>query len=275
MREVIREHGLARAERLALDNDGLRSLVDELHRAREGAEAGSRAKSAFLAMMSDELRTPMVAVVGHSDRLLESDLSSDQRGELRKVKGAATLMLRLLQDLLTLSDLAGGDGRVALAAFDARGIVADAVKRFEAMANAKGLLLSVGIDAGVPASLKGDGPKLALILEHLVRNAVKFTVAGRIDVRLEVASSSDNVVSLRATVVDTGVGIPEEAQARVLGVFVQGDGSTTRSRGGVGLGLAVSSQLARLMGGSLELESVVGVGTSVRFAAPFERAVAI
>jgi signal transduction histidine kinase len=268
---AVRLHGLARAKRLALDNESLRALVDELGRAREAAEAGSRSKSAFLAMMSHELRTPMTAVLGYADLVLDGTLSEDQRDWMRRVRGSAALSLKLLQHLLDMADLAGGDALLTVGTFDPKNALAAVVTRFEPEARAKGLALGCEIDERAPM-MRGDATKIVQIVEHLLSNAIKFTERGRIDVRAELERRSGRLALVRVSVADTGIGIPEESLACVLEPFVQVDASSTRRFGGAGLGLAISSALARLMGGTLEVESRVGSGTRVSFAVQLEMA---
>jgi signal transduction histidine kinase len=266
---AVRLHGVARAKRLALDNESLRALVDELGRAREAAEAGSRSKSAFLAMMSHELRTPMTAVLGYADLVLDGTLSEDQRDWMRRLRGSAGLSLKLLQHLLDMADLAGGDARLTVGTFDPKNALPAAVGWFEPEARAKGLVLRCEIDERAPI-MKGDATKIVQIVEHLVSNAIKFTERGQVVVRTEVEQTSGRLVLLRMSVTDTGIGIPEESRARVLEPFAQVDASSTRRFGGAGLGLAISSALARLMGGALEVESQVGAGTRVSFTVQLE-----
>jgi signal transduction histidine kinase len=267
--EAIRLHGVARAKRLALDNESLHALVDELRRAREAAEAGSRAKSAFLAMMSHELRTPLAAVLGYAEFVADGPLSDDQRDWMRRVRSSAGLSLRLLQHLLDMADLAGGNALVTVGIFDPNGVLAEAVGRRQPEARSKGLDLRCEIDERLP-TVKGDAAKVVQIVEHLVGNAIAFTESGQISVRTELERTSGQLALLRVSVSDTGIGIPEESRARVLEPFGQADGSSTRRFGGAGLGLSISSALARLMGGALEIESRVGVGTRVSFTAQVE-----
>ncbi len=273
-REVIRLHDLARAEQLAIDNASLRSLVEELTRARDAAKAASRAKSAFLATMSHELRTPIAAVLGYTDLVLDGELGAEDRENLNQVRASAASLLGTVGDLLTLADLVGGDTQLTPISFDARAVVADIVARFEPVAHAKGLALRLELEESIPETLRGDAKKLAQIFEHLVRNAIKFTTRGEVTVRLGLERASERLVGLRVSIADTGVGIPPEARVRVCEAFAQADDSSSRRFGGAGLGLAISSALARLLGGGLEIESTVGAGTTVQVTAPFERCLA-
>jgi signal transduction histidine kinase len=223
-------------------------------------------------MMSHELRTPMTAVIGYTDLVLDGDLSVDQRAWMGKVKAASFLMLRILQNLIDLADLAGGRARLARSTFDVRVVLAAAMERLEAIARSKGLALGLDVDPRVPSALTGDAQRFTEIVEHLAGNALKFTAAGAIDVRVVLESSSPQVVVVRVSVTDTGIGIPQEAQARVREAFAVGDGSNTRRYGGAGLGLTLASELARLMGGGLELDSTAGIGTTAQFTVQLERA---
>jgi signal transduction histidine kinase len=272
-REVIRLRELARAEQLAIDNASLRALVDELTRARDAAKAASRAKSAFLAMMSHELRSPIASVLGYTDLVLDGELAGEDRDNLNRARTSAVALLSKVGDLLTLADLVGGQTQLTTVSFDVRGVVASAVGRLEPGARAKGLRLRLEVDAGVPPTLKGDANKLAQILDHLVGNAVKFTAHGEVTVtvRRGIERAPESLVGLHVSVADTGIGIPPEAQERVFQAFAQADSSSSRRFQGAGLGLAISSALARLLGGALEIDSVVGAGTSVQVTLPFEQ----
>jgi signal transduction histidine kinase len=266
--EVIRLHGLARAARLALDNESLRGLVEELHRAREAAAAGSRAKTEFLSMMSHEIRTPLTAVLGYTELLLDEPLSDEGRDWTRRIKAAAGLSLKLSQNLLDMAALAAGETLLTVGPFDLSGTLTSIVGRFQPTAQAKGLLLRCDVDPRIPKILSGDALKFAQVVEHLLDNAIKFTERGKVEVRAELEPSSGTPSVVKVSVSDTGIGITKEAHTRIIEAFSQADNSATRRFGGSGLGLAISSALARLMGGALHVESANGAGACASFTAP-------
>ena len=272
--EAVRLHGLARAKRLALDNEALRSLVEELGRAKRAAQAASRAKSEFLSKMTHELRTPMTSVIGFTNLMLESKLTSAQREYMTAVDTAAASLLAVLQDILDLADLDRGTVRLDATGFNLRETFTDALRPFAARAEAKGLTLTVEIDSAVPESLAGDPLRLRQIISHLVGNAIKFTASGQVRVCANLELKSTRETHVRVSVTDTGIGIPETRQASIFEPFSQGDNSSTRQYGGAGLGLTISQQLAALMGGAIHVQSTPGLGATFYFTARFERATA-
>jgi signal transduction histidine kinase len=268
--EVVRLHGIARAKRLALDNEGLRSLVDELTRSKEAALAGTRAKAEFLSKMGHELRTPMTSIVGGTDCLLEGDLTTQQRVILEGVASAAGSLMGTIADVLEVAALDRSSVQLEARKFDVRAAVGFALESLAGRAAAKNLSMTSVVKSSVPSVLIGAGDRLGQALKYLVDNAIKFTKEGRIEVRVEADHGPGRCVSVRVAVSDTGVGMPAEALSRVVEAFAQGDNSSTREYGGSGLGLTIASQLVRLMGGAVDIESQPNVGTTVRFVARFE-----
>jgi signal transduction histidine kinase len=273
--EVVRLHGIARAERMALDNAALRSLVDELRQSKDAALAGTRAKDEFLSKMGHELRTPMTAVIGMTELALDSELTPEQREYLETVKTSADSLMKLIVQMLTLSELAGGTLRLEARTFRVRDTITRIMHSLLSQATAKGLSLMSDVGSDVPDALVGDPVRFGQVVDSLLNNAIKFTAKGsvRINTHLE-AHADDKEARVCVSISDTGIGIPADALARVTEAFSQGDNSPTRAYGGAGLGLTIASQLASLVKGSLRIESSPNLGTTVRFTACFGRVLA-
>lgn len=250
----------------AVDANVEHARADELARARDLAEAASRAKDDFLAMMSHEIRTPMNGVLGLVEVLERTPLNPDQTQMVGMVQESAGALLQILDDLLDYSKIQAGRLVIASEPFDMRELVDNAVGLLAGRAHEKGLKMRVDVGAGVAAQLRGDSVRLRQILFNLLSNAIKFTSHGEVSVSVtarDVASPRGKPPRQRVaiTVADTGIGIAPEAQAQLFEPFVQAETSTTRRFGGTGLGLTISRKLAALMGGALELRSEVGKGT--------------
>lgn len=247
-----------------VDITALMEQQAELERARRAAEAASYAKSRFLANTSHELRTPMNGVLGMLDQLLETALDEEQKHMAEAARASARGLLALLNDLLDSSKLEAGKLTLEAVSFDLRGSVGEVVDLFTPQLAAQPLeLRSVVVDE-CPVHVTGDPTRLRQILVNLVGNAVKFTKAGWVEVRVEPAGADRVGFSVR----DTGVGIAPDALTSLFDRFTQADVSTTRRFGGTGLGLSITRQLVELMGGDLRVESEVGVGSRFSFELP-------
>jgi PAS domain S-box-containing protein len=252
-------------DRMEEQAEKLAALAIDLDKERRVAEQASRAKSQFLAMMSHELRTPMTGVMGMVDLLLGSRLTDEQGGLVQTLRSSAKTLLTILNDILDFSKIEAGQLEIEEIDFEWRKVVDDVMQLFEPRASEKGLMLYADLPPTAPAVVRGDPTRLRQVLFNLVGNAIKFTEAGRVDIRLAGYDLAGDALDLEFEVADTGLGISREQQNRLFEAFVQADASTTRRFGGTGLGLAICKQLVEAMGGDISVESDSGTGSVFRF----------
>ncbi|MGB4069613.1 MAG: PAS domain S-box protein, partial [Nitrospira sp.] len=232
-----------------------RKMAEEaLRRAKEAAEAASRAKSQFLANMSHEIRTPMNGVLGMAELMLRCALGDKERHLTESIHRSGSVLLAIINDILDFSKIEAGKLQLEIISFEVRRTIQEAVELAMPEVQKKHLKLSWNVASDIPAYLLGDPMRLRQIIVNLVGNAVKFTEQGGIDVAVSVESRRGELYGLSVTVRDTGIGISPEAQAHLFAAFSQADGSTTRKYGGTGLGLAIVKQLDTLMGGHIKLQ---------------------
>lgn len=253
-----------------------KKLEAELAAALERAEAGSQAKGAFLANMSHEIRTPLNAVLGYVQLMLRDHLDARQRERLAVVEESAAALLSIINDILDYSKIEAGRLELKAEPFDLVRCLEAVVKEQEVLARDKGLELCLELAPDLPRAVRGDGLRLRQIVRNLVNNAVKYTEKGRVTVSGTVENPGHDGdtggrdrVTVRLTVADTGMGIPEAEQARLFDSFTQVDSGLTRRQAGTGLGLAICRRLAGLMGGIVSVESRPGQGSVFWLICPF------
>jgi two-component system sensor histidine kinase/response regulator len=245
--------------------------TEQLEKAKNAAEAASRAKSAFLATMSHEIRTPMNGVLGMTEMLLETSLSETQRNYTKLVKRSGEHLLVIINDILDFSKIEAGKLTVEYINFNLWDLLDDIHTVYTPQADGKGIALHFDIANDIPVAICGDPNRLRQIMANLLGNAIKFTEQGRIIARVRVASEDSQAVTLRFEVHDTGIGISRDARSRIFEAFSQADDSTTRKFGGTGLGLAISKQLVELMGGAIGVDNALTQGSVFWFTVSFDK----
>ncbi|MBB5016834.1 PAS domain S-box-containing protein [Chitinivorax tropicus] len=254
------------------DISGRKQAEEQQRRAKESAEAATRAKSAFLANMSHELRTPLAAILGYAHLMQQTSLTQRQQSLQQKVSASATTLLELIDSILDFSKIEAGRLELESVDFNLQQVLDRVASIATVQAEAKGLSLVIAVDPSVPMALKGDPLRLGQILLNLVNNAIKFTLRGKVMVTVVPGESTDQQVELQCCVKDTGIGMSEAQMATIFQSFTQADSSTTRRFGGTGLGLAICRELIHKMEGEIDVSSLLGQGTLFSFNVWLQRA---
>jgi PAS domain S-box-containing protein len=249
-----------------IDISERKEMEVEIRAAQVQAESANRAKTDFLANMSHEIRTPLNGIIGFTDLLINSDLSSSQLEYMSTVQESANSLMQIVNDVLDFSKIESGKLELNEEEIDLFELIEQVIDLFKYAALQKNINLHLKIDSTIPQYIVGDSLRLKQILVNLISNAIKFTQKG--EVTLEISKEKnvqDNTSNITFSVKDTGIGIKEDNCKKIFSSFVQEDNSTSRKFGGTGLGLAISNQLVQLMNSELNLESVYGLGSTFFF----------
>jgi PAS domain S-box-containing protein len=253
-----------------IDITAKKKVEKELIAAKEEALQLSRAKDMFISVMSHEIRTPLNAVIGMAHLLLEDNPLESQKESMSILKFSAENLMTLINDVLDFTKIETGNVELEKVSVDIRDLIKSITASMQYKAQEKGIYLTCNVDELVPAIILGDKARLVQILLNLVSNSVKFTAQGGVNIDLKVIEKNDDTVRIRFAVSDTGIGIAEDKLGTIFESFKQAEANTTRNYGGTGLGLAISKRLIELHDSRINVDSVLGEGSTFWFSITFK-----
>jgi len=259
---LLRDANLTLEDKVSTRTLELKTMNKQLISATKAADSANSAKSLFLANMSHEIRTPMNGVIGLTELVLRTDLNSEQRSYLEKLKYSSDNLLHILNDILDLSKIEAGKFTIENKAFNFRQMLSSVLSVAKVKADEKQLELFIKVEQSFPSIVEGDSVRCSQIFSNLINNAIKFTEKGSVSITIRRDNNDDYI---QANISDTGIGITQEQQDKLFSTFTQADESTSRKYGGTGLGLTICKHLINLMQGDIHLQSDFGKGSCFEF----------
>jgi len=262
--EIFADSVMAQIRHLDIILETTKQTLNEKN--KEQAEQLSRAKSEFLSRMTHEMRTPMNGIIGTMQLIMMDNIPEGMKNFLNIINSASNDLMRLINNVLDISNMEYGAFKLTGSAFDANTMFKNVLHTARQNASVKNQVIRANFDSTVPSSLFGDEKRLEQVITTLFANAIKFTPEnGEISFETQVLGFSDGTITLQITVSDNGIGISKEQQDKLFVIFEQVDGSRLRKYGGIGIGLALSKRIVKMMGGKIWVESELGKGAAFHF----------